>query len=696
MIFDPTPKRTIQLLEALRDHPFLSCEQIELHLSWRKRTTQWHLEKLVKAKWARIVNGRQPDVAARSLYVLTREGLDQLAWNKGMVLASYVEIYRYHAARLERLILVLDRVYLVRSFLMQLKNAGWAWSVADWDVEVELKFATARYDLTVACHGIARLKDAEGCWLTLVVEFDTDRAPVKSQRARLARLVEGTRDSRFFNSEETAFPILVILAANRDRFDEYISLLYHLAGVEYELPRTFLTTRDWWLHSNRDPTALIWKTEQVDSDWVSLLNNIQGGSQHPANYLPWERLPRMRRFSESAIEIKPLETGKTIERKRPHLAALTLTLHALDKTLLALIGDHPLLDAVEMANIMQMPVRSIRRGIKRLHRWLLIEARTRPQRLQKARRQSRAERQRAKAHCYFLSEKGLWLVAAWAGFGTSIENYARDRGWRRRFWELVHNWDHTRIENAIYIQLLRAARNRGNQIRSWYSELESRIYFDTSDHHHSGRPYYHTRHTRKRKDVSNPNPYGPYGIEMGVSNRKEFSRVLAHRGQQLKSFLPDGLGMYDTDEQSYNIAIEVDRTRANYEKLWQKFNYYLRSIDEQAQSSWRILILTTGWQRAANIANLVVRRALAGSSFEDYRHLRGERLIARLKQEAMLDVALRDLLPVYVTTVDALRERGIASLIWIDARDAMNGMSNRLRYCMECFKPKANRKSEKG
>ncbi len=692
----PRPKRTIQLLETLRDHPLLSREQLQITLGWHKRTVQWHLEKLLKAKYVCLVNGRQPDVSPRSLYVLTRTGLERLALNMGLSLALFVETYRYHVARLERLILVLDRVYLVRSFLLWLKNANWGWSVAEWDVEVELEFSTMKCDLPFACHGIARLKDTQNHWIAVIVEFDTDKAPVRIECARLGRLVEGSRDDRFYDSETASFPILVILAANVDRLNDYRNLLYRIIGIEYELLPAFMTTREKWIKSSQNPTAKMWRTTEINGSWVSLLANIKGGSEHPANYLSWERLPKRHRFSEHTLEFVPLAPGTAIQHKRSQLAALSLALHALDKSLIALVGDFPLLDAVELAQIKAIPTRSVRRGLKRLQRWGLIEARAQPLRLQKTvRHQSRAERQRAKAHCYILSEKGLWLLAAWAGFSASIETYARVRGWKKRFWELVYHWDHTRIENTVYLQFLREAHRRGHQIRSWFSELESRIYFDTSYEYYSGRTYRRTRYTRKRKDLTNPTPYGDWGSELGVGDRKHFARMLAHRGHQLKSFLPDGRGVYETHEQPYSIAIEVDRTRANHKKLWEKFNYYIRSIDDREQSSWRILVVTTGWERAANIADLTVQRALAGGAFDEYRHLRGNRLIAYLKQRGMLDVALRDLLPVYVMTIETLRERGVASAIWLDARDAMNGTSNQLRYCLECFKPEARKNPER-
>lgn len=379
----PRPKRTIQLLESLRDHSFLSSEQLQLILGWHKRTVQWHLEKLSKTKLVFLINGRQPDLPMRCLYMLTRSGLEYLAWNKGMSLALYVETYRYHIARLEHLILVLDRVYLVRSFLLQLKNAHWGWSVAEWDVEVELEFSTMKYDLPVACHGIAQLKDARGHWITVIPEFDMAKAPVRAESAHLARLVEGSRDIRFFDSEQAAFPVLVIVAANEDRLNDYRNLLYRIIGIEYELLPAFITTRELWMKSCQNPNAKIWKTTEINGGWFSLLANFEGGSQHPTNYLPWERLPKRHRFSERTIELVPLKPGTPIQHMWSQLASFSLTLHALDKSILALVGDFPLLDAVEMAQIKAIPARSVRRGLARLQHWGLIEARVPPQRLQK-------------------------------------------------------------------------------------------------------------------------------------------------------------------------------------------------------------------------------------------------------------------------------------------------------------------------
>lgn len=680
----------MQVLEAVRKHPLMSCEQLQLYLGLRKRTLQWHLEKLVNAKLVRVINGHQPNSAMHSLYVPTRAGLERLASEAGMSLETYLEVYKYHAAHLEHLVLVLDRAYEVRSFFLQLKNADWSWSLAEWDVEVQINLQTYEYDLPIPLQGIARLKDAQGRWITIFVEYDMNITPVRCQRARLASIVEGSYDDRFTNLDQSPPPVLVILAASRDRLHEYRLLIHELACVRYPVPHTFFTNQAWWHTYHQDPNAQVWKIEEWNDVWYSLLSHIQGGTHHPADYLRWAPLPPLRRFSERAVELESIAIGTSIAHKRHDVAALTLILHTLDKELLALIGDHPLLDAVEMAQVKQMPVRSIRRRLKHLVKWELVEARKRPWRLEKKTNYaSRAERQRAKAHCYILTEKGLWLLTAWAGYGKAIESYARLRGWKKRFWELVYHWDHTRLENTVYVQFLSEARRRGHQIPFWFSELESRMYFDTSYEFISGRKFSKSLRKRKRKSpFSKPTPYGNWGIEYEVGNRREFASLLGHHSSHdLKSFLPDSRGMYQDDKCAYTIMVEIDRTRANHNKLWQKIHYYLRTMDPKAQSSWRILVVTTGWQRAAHIADLVVQRAL-GYLARDLNRYRGESLIAKLKECQGLDAVLCSLLPVYVTTIRELCERGIASPIWLTAEDAMNGVLTERRCCLECFRPK--------
>jgi hypothetical protein len=121
-----TSRTALPILRTLREQPLLSREQLQMILGSRQRTLQWRLAKLNAAQWIRVINARVSDVPQR-MYVLTRAGLCRLAESDGMSLASYAEAYGYHVARLERLILVLDRAYRVRAFLLQLKNATWDW-----------------------------------------------------------------------------------------------------------------------------------------------------------------------------------------------------------------------------------------------------------------------------------------------------------------------------------------------------------------------------------------------------------------------------------------------------------------------------------------------------------------------------------------------------------------------------------------
>ncbi len=682
-----TRDRDRTILEILREHPFLSREQLQMILGWRKRTLQWHLEKLRGFNLVRMVNGRLPEIRTRSLWVLTREGLERLAGDH-ISLESYLEKHCYHRSRLERLVLVLDRVYLVRSFLLQLKNAKWNWCVADWDVEVELPFCNSGYDVSAPVHGIARLKNANGQWLTLAIEYDTGKAPVKSAKPRLARFVEGMQDEQFWGETETKFPVWVIVAANRERLNDYRTLLVQLISITSDLPRSFLATQDKLSQVYQNPSASVWETELDDAN-VPLLDGIQGDMTPVSEYLPWNRLPHPKSFSDKSIELTPLSVNEPIKRSQRQLAALSLALYSLDKELLSLVGSHPLLSASEMACIKQIPARSIRRSLERLVRRELIEEHSARERVQKSiRKHPRAEKQITKAHCYVLSEKGLWIMAAWAGFGLAVEEYAKARGWKRRFGELVYHWEHTRIENEIFLQVFREARKRGHLLRFWLSELESRLYFDY-EQQSSTMPFRsHRNKSDKRQDGTWADSFGEWAQSIGVANREAFNSALAHRSQMFRRFLPDGRGLYATEDEEYSIAVEVDRSKTNRQKMRSKFLYYEHAMFGDDPDRWRILIVTTGWKRALNIARLVVQYTLSGFSFREFKHLRGAKLMAALKEADRFDSFIRGMFPVYVTTVDAIRKKGVASRIWIDARSAIAEEATEMTYFLECFVPR--------
>ena len=174
-----------------------------------------------------------------------------------------------------------------------------------------------------------------------------------------------------------------------------------------------------------------------------------------------------------------------------------------------------------------------------------------------------------------------------------------------------------------------------------------------------------------------------------VSNRREFAQTLAHRGRQLHSFLPDGRGRYRVGGEEYELQVEIDLSKVSAHKLWRKFLYYFCAMGAEPPPNWRILFVTTGWQRAIHIARLVVQYALNTASGKRLEGLRGQALVDALKAAGHYDSFRRDFLPIYVTTIESLRRQGVAAAIWLDARDLIAPLRREIptTYCLECFRP---------
>lgn len=657
MLLHRLSARQLRILEVLRVNPFLSCEQLQMLLGWRIRTLQVYLTQLHQWNLICLIHSRHPNIPARALWVLKLEGLRALADHANLPLFVYLTKYHYSRARLEWLTLRLERVYHIRTFLLRLHRMRWAWSVDTLDVEVEAQFDADHGTYYPArLPGIARLKNPQGRWVTLAIEYDLNAMPIKGERARLERFVRSITLPGFNEPSQYLFPIWVILAATKERLQDYHSLLTSFIPASGLLPWTFLTTREQLATFYRDASAAIWETELARfPETVPLLNRIIGADTR-TELIDWQPLPLVQGVNEKQLELKPFPTSAALTHRRHDLAAVTLALYALDKQVLGWIADHPLLDAAELAFIAQLPARSIRRSIKRLRGWGLIQV--------------YSYRRVSRSRCGVLSDKGIWLLTTWAGLGTAVKTYAHLRGWDQGFSGVIKHWDHTRLENQIYLQFLREARQRGHELISWQSELEAQLY---SEMQKLG-PDYRRRPSEREAERAE------------VSG--DSIPTLAEYGQNMSRFLPDGSGVYRVGSISHYIAVEVDRSKANMRKMRDKVRYYSSTLALRDTVTWRILIVTTGWRRALHLADLVLQNALDVPPYSTVGNLRGEKLIAALKQIEEFELWQELILPVFITTIDALNEHGIAGKIWINPWNAIYQQTDSMEYCLECFQPK--------
>lgn len=249
------------------------------------------------------------------------------------------------------------------------------------------------------------------------------------------------------------------------------------------------------------------------------------------------------------------------------LAALTLALEPLDKQLLDEVARHPLLTAQELAAALQSTLWYVTARLIQLVHWKLIEAyrhtsNSQLEAIDADNLSSPSGSSNQPIH-YLVGMVGIRYLAAVAGFDNRVSRYARARGWDKGLDVLLKYYEHTRQENAVFLQLARIAQRRKHSM-TWLSELESRLYYDINDRRHS--------------------------------------------------FLPDGRGTYIAGEQRYEFTVEIDRSRASRKKLRRKMSEYIACLmsnvlrGEQVERLY-ILFVTQSWERAETVRKTVIALA---------------------------------------------------------------------------------------
>ena len=186
------------ILEALRDHPLLSRRQLELYLHGSSAGVRYGLRELKQHKWIWQTNARQPAMRARAIYALTQAGIQELARQSRMSYRDYAAQNRLSADRLNRLILMQERVFQLRTLFLWLAGSqskralrvssptalrkkasrthphgkgsqsaiqehatdasardDHSWQAITWDVEVGKLFSTKRSAVWIPFHGAA-------------------------------------------------------------------------------------------------------------------------------------------------------------------------------------------------------------------------------------------------------------------------------------------------------------------------------------------------------------------------------------------------------------------------------------------------------------------------------------------------------------------------------------------------------------
>jgi len=618
-------KRT---LEALRDHPFLSRRQLELYLGCSGRTARRYLLDLAQRGWIQRVNGHQPWMHTRSLATLTPTGIEALARDAGIPADVSARQTTAWQARLDHLALLLERVFQLRTVFLWLQRpaTAWNWRAFTWDVEVEKLFSAKNKTFSIPFHGAALLRRTDGRWAFIVVEFDTRRTPVQKERERWVRFVLAQDDARYWaKDKEELFPILVLIAQDEFRLQDYYSLLRSVAlARQLPLPRAYLTTLSEALTLRKDMMRPIWHST-ISGRRTSLLFDTEGIPTPLPSDVPWRKIESANNKTIASIFLTRAALAKeTAVQQKNHktvndLATLALTLEPLERRLLDEIANHPLLTAEELGLVLRLSQWRIKVGLRRLIQANLIASYVPPadESTPTIHASSPTEETVAEPH-HLLATDGVRYLALISGFGASVKRYMRARGWGNGFEGLVHHWQHTHEGNAFFLQLAQIARKREHKL-VWLSELESRLYYDY--------------------------------------------------GRRRHSFLPDGRGTYVVARERYEFALEIDRSRASQAKLTRKLNEYLACVNSNVLRGegielLRLLIVTNSWERAETIRRIAWKQ------------------VQELKSDNLLPIYITTFDRLRASGADAaiwLRVSGIPT--------TDSALTESKTYCFACFVP---------
>jgi hypothetical protein len=401
-------------------------------------------------------NARQETIHTRCIYAPTKTGIEVLANNANTPLEEFRRRNGFTSGRLARLVLMMERVFQLRTFMLWLSTASrkqannsesWRWRAIEWDVEVGKLFSAKGRAAWIPFHGAALMQrgperipspslkansaeSKDGRWAFIVVEFDLSRVHVERDRERLDQFVASQDDPRYWGKDkEQFFPVLVVIAQDELRLQDYYNVLRSAALTrQLPMPRAYLTTFDAML-SLRDDNALpIWYST-ISGRRTSLLADTEGVAMALPDPVPWSKMPLhpsgrgasiagRRNDSVTAPELNtPGDSGSEIPDS---LAQIALNLQPLEKRLLDEIAAHPLLTRKELVLLLQASLRRVQPGLARLTSLGLVHAHD---------------------GRFLVAPKGQNYLASTAGFGNAVRRYAQARGWGKGFSALILHWE---------------------------------------------------------------------------------------------------------------------------------------------------------------------------------------------------------------------------------------------------------------
>lgn len=385
-------------------------------------------------------------------------------------------------------------------------------------------------------------------WDAHLVEWDT--GVLEYEQSRLARLVEWYSTLRGDVHNHNAMPfVLPIVTQDIQRLQSYYTALRAVSQARNMplMPTYLATMREVASHAI---TAPIWYSAEGKNK-QGLFSNLRFTAN--TNLAP--RFPDLGRRSVTerhVIELINAVFDVSHPTSAVSLLALKRELAPQSKRVLKEVAAHPLLAASDIAMLLDDLSGQVYRALKQLTGFGLLHA-------VQMHNQTR----------YLLAETGIHYLAATDGFGRAVNAYSKAHGWKQSLSQLVRHWEHTQIENKLFLALASVARKRAAHFE-WRSEPESHLYYFAQ-----GRRW---------------------------------------------SFVPDGICTFSESKARLRIAAEIERHRSAKRRLRIKFNWYAVYVDATLyrtthDEEFRILVVTASWQRANTIRRILMEQArLRGTS----------------------------------------------------------------------------------
>jgi hypothetical protein len=702
------------ILAVLHDHPFLSRRQIELLLGSPERTVRQGLRELKARKRVWQTNARQPCMHARCLYAPTKAGSEALARQSTTPLAEYCSRAGFSEARLDRLVLTIERVFQLRTFFLWLasgKSESWRWRAIQWDVEVGKLFSAKGRAAWIPFHGAALMqrgpdgrpergssallrgnqmvseanpssqfrqakskdgpgkaqakeaKSQDGRWAFVVVEFDLSRVPVESERERLQQFVAAQDDPRYWGKDtEYFFPVLLVIAQDELRLQDYYNVLRSAAlSRQLPMPRAYLTTFGAMLSLRSDNARPIWYST-ISGQRTSLLSDIEGIAAPFPEQAPWRRMP-LHQIGGVGVVADTQKFGVSLAP--PPFGS-------------AGVGAE-LTDSVEIPFKSTHALAQIALNLTPLEKRLLDEIAAHPLLTRKGLvLLLQASLRRVRPALAKLTNLKLVEVHRQAARGTTEstndENPADDDRQDRDGYLIAPKGQRYLAHTAGFGSAVRRyARARGWGKAPTLSKAKGRRRLPDLESSHAGETQAsersrgfdllirHGEHTAAENDffLHLAKVARDWGHTLTWLSELE-SRLYYEAAQRRHSFLPDGRGSYIAGKARYEFAVEIDRSRTSQERVQRKLAEYeacisLNVLRSEGIELLRLLILTSSWERA-----------------ETWRR-------------AAQSVRVR--FPIFIATFDRLHASHADAPIWLqgDVRSSEPATSSPKVHCFECF-----------